>query len=692
MRCTDGYSDRVTTARRKQIRLVQRGVWDMDRQSMPLAMGYLKAIADADPAIRSEADIRICNFGGGDGVLQIARSLFFGQSPPDAIGFSVLGWNYHEFGKIAQLYRSLKPEGWVLFGGNHVSEQAERVFGMYPEVDVIVNGEGELTFLDLCRVILAGGSRHELHDVHGISFRTPDGVIVTTPQRERIVDLDVIPSPMLSGTLPLVDDDGAFRYDVVLMETNRGCPYKCAFCYWGGATGQKLRQFSPERIAAEIEFCGYHHVPDIVLCDANFGMLRSDVDFVETLVRARERYGYPRGFETSWAKNKGKIFYSIVKRMQETGFRSAFTLALQTLAPPALELMGRKNMKLNEWQELAQWLNDNRLDCYAELIWGVPGETTESFLEGYDQLARYVSRIAVYPHLIMPNTDFSRDRQTHGFVLLRGDKDDFEYVLAHRAMSIEDNQRMHKFLFWARVVAENQVLRWIWTPLRELCGLSQSQVLFSLDKFFERQTDPVSQGLIACRSEMVENLDASRVTRGIHYFYMEGGIDNRLFAWWREEMLPLVPMELKDFFLELLRFDLLTRPILIGGSSRAKARQQRGKKMERHEHQGATYFVRRNVRFKYDVPSLVKQIGRGEQVGLTPAPCEVDLYYKEGFATHIDNHEFVMRYVGKTMAELEEEVRTFEECRALARSSIPDLEGVLSGLVPLRPVKQAGGV
>jgi radical SAM C-methyltransferase len=680
----------MRTGSKKRVCLVQRGVWDMDRESMPLAVGYLKAIADADPDIRSEADIRIANFGGGDGVLQIARSLFFGQSPPDAIGFSVLGWNFHEFGKIAQLYRSLQPEGWVLFGGNHASEQAARVFGMYPDVDVVVNGEGELTFLELSRALLAGRSRRELHDIHGISFRDPDGAIVTTPARERIADLDVIPSPMLSGTLPLLDDQGRFRYDVVLMETNRGCPYKCAFCYWGGATGQKLRQFSPERIAAEIEFCGYHQVPDIVLCDANFGMLRSDVDFVETLIRARERYGYPRGFETSWAKNKGKIFYSIVDRMQETGFRSSFTLALQTLSPAALELMGRKNMKLNEWQELADWLDDHRLDCYAELIWGVPGETIESFLDGYDELARHVSRIAVYPHLIMPNTDFSRDRGEHGFVLLRGDRDDFEYVLAHRSMSIEDNQRMHRFLFWARVVAENQVLRWIWAPLRQICGMSQSQVLFSLDGWFERQADPVSQGLLSCRAEMVENLDASRVTRGIHYFYREGGIDNRLFAWWREEILPRVPDELKDFFIELLRFDLLTRPVLIGGA-RARARQQRGKRMERAEHRGSSYFVRRNVRLKYDIPSLVKQLGRGEAVTPVAAPFEVDLYYKDGFATHIDNHEFVTRYVGRTMAELDEQFRLFEERRAAARSSIPDLEAVLSGLVPLRATRRAEG-
>ena len=118
-------------------------------------------------------------------------------------------------------------------------------------------------------------------------------------------------------------------------------------------------------------------------------------------------------------------------------------------------------------------------------------------------------------------------------MLLRGERDDFEYVVANKTISFEDNRRMHRFIFWARVVADNQIFRYIWGPLRLLEGIGQVEVLQSLDHWFDAQPDPVSRGLIACRSEMVDNLDASRVTPGIHYFYLEAGLPEKLLAWWR---------------------------------------------------------------------------------------------------------------------------------------------------------------
>jgi hypothetical protein len=72
----------------------------------------------------------------------------------------------------------------------------------------------------------------------------------------------------------------------------------------------------------------------VVLCDANFGTLRQDVEFVEDLLEIRKEYGYPFALETSWAKNKSKIFYEIVSMMAKSEMRSSFTLALQTLADP----------------------------------------------------------------------------------------------------------------------------------------------------------------------------------------------------------------------------------------------------------------------------------------------------------------------------------------------------------------------
>lgn len=178
----------------------------------------------------------------------------------------------------------------------------------------------------------------------------------------------------------------------------------------------------------------------VVLCDANFGLLPSDAEFVEDLIATRDRYGFPQALETSWAKNKSKIFYEIVRTTARAGMRSSFTLALQTLSDSALDAMNRRNMKVNEWEDLAEWLSQEGLDCDAELIWGAPGETVESFADGYDRLSKYVSRIAVYP-LLLPNTDYAEKKQEYGIVSVRGDDDDFEYVLAHQTMTFAETSR-----------------------------------------------------------------------------------------------------------------------------------------------------------------------------------------------------------------------------------------------------------
>ena len=113
-------------------------------------------------------------------------------------------------------------------------------------------GRASLSFETSFRPIWEGSARHEFDHIPGISFQR-DGRVVTTPERARIANLDDIPSPFLEGILPFRDKYGKAIYDVALLETNRGCPYSCAFCYWGGAIGQKVRAFSRERLREELE-------------------------------------------------------------------------------------------------------------------------------------------------------------------------------------------------------------------------------------------------------------------------------------------------------------------------------------------------------------------------------------------------------------------------------------------------------
>lgn len=633
----------VSATERTRVYLIQQGIWEMPLESMPLAAGYLKATALADAALRDRVDIQIFNFRGGVTLPAMADRLF-SAGPPDIFGCSVLGWNYRAFGSLAETFKQLNPDGLVVFGGTHVANQAARVFRMYPDVDVVVNGEGEFVFADLLRSYRSEWPRRELAGIEGISFRDADDSIVTTPPRARIDDLDVIPSPTLTGALDLVDENGRFRYDVGLMETNRGCPYKCSFCYWGGAVGQRVRAFSRARLRQELELFASLQVHTIALCDSNFGLLPIDEEFVDDLIDIRERYGYPRALESSWAKNKSRVFYSIVRKMKEAGLRSSFTLALQTLSQDALGEMNRKNMKMNEWEDLVEWLGKEGLDCYGELIWGAPGETIESFLDGYDRLARHVSRIAVYPLLLLPNTSYVEKRKEYGIVSVRGDGDDFEYVLSHNTMSFADNQRMQRFLFWSRVIADAAVLRHSWLPLRLLGGMSQSEVLNRFDEWILRSRDPQTEVLRG-----IATFGTAAPGPAIQYFHTDPRAKELLQRWWCEAIRPSLPADTVPVLDEVFRFDLLTQPVcrdaeLDGGSDSlpiARIADQ-------------DYYHRAGVRLRYDVPAILRALRAGEPPVLDPEATELDLYYRVGVEmfANTTNSEEIMYFMGRTRADL----------------------------------------
>ena len=328
--------------------------------------------------------------------------------------------------------------------------------------------------------------------------------------------------------------------------------------------------------------------------------------------------------------------------------KSSFTLSLQSLAEKALEKMHRENMKLNEFEDLARWLKVEGLDTYAELIWGLPGETSDTFIEGYDRVSEFTSRIATYPHLLLPNTDFYQNRDRYGLITVRHEEFDFEYVIGHPDLTIEENANMHQFLFWSRVVAENAIFRSIWGPLRKLASIRQSQVLKSLDEWAARQTDDVVRGIWECREEMVQTMDSARVHRGIRYFYYQHALRERLQSWWREEILPAVPAHLRAFFTELFRYELLTLPIPEDSELAADLKTVYLDEKE--------YFQRDVEGFHFDIPTLLRAIEVGEPCDLAEGPSRPEtFYYRVGFSDYIDSHELVMLYAGRCMAELKYE-------------------------------------
>ena len=101
------------------------------------------------------------------------------------------------------------------------------------------------------------------------------------PNIDRVRDLDEIPSPFLEGAFDSIMAANPSESWIGLWETNRGCPFRCTFCDWGSATAAKVTKFGEERLYREVDWFADKKIEYIFCCDANFGILKRDVDIAE---------------------------------------------------------------------------------------------------------------------------------------------------------------------------------------------------------------------------------------------------------------------------------------------------------------------------------------------------------------------------------------------------------------------------
>lgn len=121
----------------------------------------------------------------------------------------------------------------VVIGGPHASIMPEETLRK-GTVDVVVRGEGEETWDELCSVVTNKG---DLAGVSGISFRTKDGSISHNSNRPSIQNLDTLPFPAYhlfqmdryTSLQPTLDQSTGSIRSFSLM-TSRGCPYRCTYC------------------------------------------------------------------------------------------------------------------------------------------------------------------------------------------------------------------------------------------------------------------------------------------------------------------------------------------------------------------------------------------------------------------------------------------------------------------------------
>lgn len=155
---------------------------------------------------------------------------------PDLIGFSIFHANRWGGIQLAKIFKEHFPEAPIVFGGIGATFMDDHLLQHFPWIDIIVRGEGEITFPALIRRIEAQKS---YDDLPGLTLRAGN-MIRRNPDAERLENLDSLPQP-------------AAHYTFHHLALSRGCPGKCTFCGSPWFWGPKVRFHSADYFVGQLE-------------------------------------------------------------------------------------------------------------------------------------------------------------------------------------------------------------------------------------------------------------------------------------------------------------------------------------------------------------------------------------------------------------------------------------------------------
>jgi radical SAM superfamily enzyme YgiQ (UPF0313 family) len=330
-----------------------------------LALGYVRAYAQSDERLKGRVAFQTFDLAVDVDPWWIAYRVL--PLEPDVVGISVTCWNARQVFDLCRVIRAASPRTKIVLGGPEVGPIAEDVLEAHSEVDVIVRGEGEITFAEVLYALTRG---RDVSRVEGVTLRRSDGFVVSAPDRALVADLDSLPSPYLAGVMSPVDG-GAY------LETYRGCPHRCGYCFEGKGYG-RVRSFSRERVEAEIEaLAGSCGVSSFSFIDPVFNLTDDRLAWLSTALAPHAARGLRLHTVEVDIERVDDDAAALLKRAGvctvETGPQSIGAAALAEC---------RRSFDPERFSAGVVALKRAGISVECDLIVGLPGDSVEGFFDG----------------------------------------------------------------------------------------------------------------------------------------------------------------------------------------------------------------------------------------------------------------------------------------------------------------------
>ncbi len=400
--------------RRRKILLVQLPIPPLGpspvRGNVPLAAGYLQLFAQCK-GLHDFYQFEILPAALANKLGDQALVDAIAGRDPWLVGFTCYLWNIERTLWIIGALKRRRPGVRILLGGPEVTADNAWLL-QTPDYDFAVIGEGEQTFAQLLLGLLgddvppvaipglyvppctAGGSPAARYD----PMRQPE-------RRSPLPDLNVLCSPYLAGILDAADED------MLLLETARGCRFRCKFCYYWKSY-ESVYQLSDANIRATLRHAAERGVREVFLLDPTLNQRK---DFAALLRLLAE--GNPGRRFSYFGELRGEGVTEATARLLRDANFTEVEVGLQSVEPDAMTLMDRNN-NLRAFERGVRAMMAQGIRVKVDLIVGLPGDTAASVRKGFHYLRDngFGGDPQVFNLAVLPGTSFREQARELGLV------------------------------------------------------------------------------------------------------------------------------------------------------------------------------------------------------------------------------------------------------------------------------------
>jgi anaerobic magnesium-protoporphyrin IX monomethyl ester cyclase len=409
-----------------------KDIWFIMGNYLPPPYGIIQLAAYLE---RETTDVQVevldCNAEQVDWKKMAER---IAASDPDVVACASLATcNTYAVVKTLETAKRMVTRVLTVAGGQHFTATAQDSLRMYPEIDVIVRGEGEQTLTELVKARQIGAI---YENIQGLSYRQ-NQAIVHTPPRPLIESLEDLPFP---GYHLVKQNMSKYRFPAMaldkspyaLIEGARGCNHQCTFCTQWRHWQACWRLKSAKRIADEMAFCNREFGSEFIwLTDDNFGSGTRPRQIAEEIIAKK----LPE--KVSWfvqarcddiIRNK-----DILPSLHKSGL-SWVLLGVENSSPDTLDYF-KKGITPQDAKTAVGLLQDNGIFAHAMVIIGHRKDTHQSIL----QLREFVNDLD--PDFVMfgiltpfPGTEVYMEADRNGWIM---DRNWSHYDMIHAIMPTE---------------------------------------------------------------------------------------------------------------------------------------------------------------------------------------------------------------------------------------------------------------